>query len=60
MTNSNFTDVRSFGKALGINQTAAYELVKRPGFPSIRIGKRLVILQDRVNEWLEAEMQKEK
>lgn len=37
---------------LGINMNAAYALVKQPGFPSIRIGKRIIIPKEAYNKWL--------
>ena len=30
-----------------------YALVKEPGFPAIRIGKRYYVMADKVNEWME-------
>ena len=37
---------------MGISLPKAYELVKQPGFPSIRIGTRILIPIDAFREWL--------
>ena len=37
---------------MGISLPKAYELVKSPGFPSIRIGTRILIPVDAFREWL--------
>ena len=38
---------------MGISLPKAYELVKQPGFPTIRVGARILILVDAFNRWLE-------
>ena len=35
---------------IGINKS--YAIIKEPGFPSVRIGGRLYVLADKVEEWL--------
>lgn len=42
-------------EVLGIGRNTAYELVKRDDFPSIRIGRRIVIPVDALREWLKKE-----
>lgn len=38
---------------LGISRSAAYELIKRDDFPSVRIsGRRVIIPVDKLREWL--------
>lgn len=37
---------------MGISLPKAYELVKMPGFPSIRIGTRILIPIEAFREWL--------
>lgn len=37
---------------LGIGRNAGYELVARVDFPSVRIGKRIVVPIDGLREWL--------
>lgn len=44
--------VRELAMQMGISLPKAYELVKTPGFPSIRIGTRILIPIDAFREWL--------
>ena len=46
--------VRDISQALGVNLTAAYALATSAGFPSIRIGKRIVIPRDAFQRWLDS------
>ena len=40
-------------KNVSIGKNKIYAMVKKPGFPSVRIGGRYYVLVDKVNEWLE-------
>ena len=44
--------VQELASQLGISLPKAYELVKRPGFPALRIGTRILIPVDAFREWL--------
>ena len=44
--------VQELSSQMGISLPKAYELVKTPGFPSIRIGTRILIPIEAVREWL--------
>lgn len=44
--------VQELSSQMGISLPKAYELVKTPGFPSIRIGTRILIPVDAFREWL--------
>lgn len=44
--------VQELSAQMGISLPKAYELVKTPGFPSIRIGSRILIPVDAFREWL--------
>ena len=37
---------------MGISLPKAYELVKEPGFPTIRVGARILIPVEAFREWL--------
>ena len=50
--------VDQMAKVMNISRNTAYELVKQPGFPSIKIGGRFFVLIDKVNDWLEEQSQK--
>lgn len=44
--------VREMAEQMGISRPKAYELVKEPGFPTIRVGTRILIPVDAFKEWL--------
>ena len=44
--------VQELSSQLGISLPTAYELVKSKGFPSTRIGTRILIPVDAFREWL--------
>lgn len=44
--------VQELSTQMGISLPKAYELVKSPGFPTIRIGTRILIPVDSYKEWL--------
>ena len=41
---------------LGISRAGAYELVKSEGFPSLKIGSRIVVPKEKFLGWIEAQM----
>lgn len=45
-------------EVLGISKTSAYELVHSDDFPSISIGKRLIIPKDKFIEWIKTKTEK--
>lgn len=47
-----FLSVREIQEALGISRTTAYALVNRTDFPSTNIGKRIVVSEVALREWL--------
>ena len=50
----NVSDVAKF---LGVSRTVAYKLVRQPGFPSIRVGeKRIVIPKSKFIEWMDKQI----
>ena len=44
--------VQELANQLGISVPKAYKLTKTPGFPSIRIGTRIIIPIDEFKRWL--------
>jgi excisionase family DNA binding protein len=44
--------VQELSAQMGISLPKAYELVKTPGFPTLRIGTRILIPVDAYKEWL--------
>ena len=51
--------VQELSAYMGINLPKAYELTKREGFPTIRIGTRILVPVDAFKEWLAKEALKE-
>ena len=39
--------------ALGISQAGAYELVRTNGFPSLKVGSRIVVPKEKFIEWID-------
>jgi excisionase family DNA binding protein len=50
--------VPEMAAVLGISRTVAYDLARRKGFPSIRIGTRLIIPKENLMEWIQEQLQK--
>ena len=44
--------VPEMAAALGISRAGAYELVRTEGFPALKIGSRIVIPKDDLQEWV--------
>ena len=44
--------VPEMAAALGISKSTAYALINLPGFPIVRLGKRIVIPVQGLNEWM--------
>ena len=45
--------VEELAKSLGISKPVAYELIKRDGFPAIRVSERRIIIPvDALRTWL--------
>ena len=45
--------VKELATVLGVSRTSAYELIKTKGFPSIKIGSRVVIPKEKLIEWID-------
>ncbi|MGN8750782.1 helix-turn-helix domain-containing protein [Oscillospiraceae bacterium HCP3S3_D12] len=45
--------VPEVGEVLGISRAAAYELVRSRGFPSMRIGTRILVPKDKFIQWID-------
>ena len=52
-----FFSVDSFAKVIGISRASAYRLAARPDFPSLRIGKRIILSRDHVKQWVNQELE---
>ncbi len=45
--------VSEMGEALGISRAAAYQLVRSRGFPSMKIGTRILVPKDKLIKWID-------
>lgn len=43
---------------LGVSRATAYELVNTEGFPSFRIGRKVLVNVDALEEWIKENIQK--
>lgn len=57
MTENKLTlSVEEMAQTLGISRPVAYELIKREGFPAIRVSERRIIIPvDSLKQWLNRE-----
>ena len=44
---------------LGISRAGAYQLMHRADFPTIYIGKRMVVPEDKFREWMDAQAKRD-
>lgn len=49
--------VPEIATVLGISRAAAYELARSKGFPSLRIGTRIVIPKEQFIEWINKKLE---
>lgn len=45
-------NVKQLADLLGASDSSVYELIQEDGFPSLRIGKRIVIPKEELREWI--------
>ena len=50
--------VPEMATALGISRAGAYDLARSEGFPVLRIGNRIVIPKDKLQEWVDKQTEK--
>ena len=58
--NKTALSVQELADQLGISLPKAYELTKRPDFPALRIGTRIIIPAEELNKWLSTESTQQK
>ena len=40
-------------RGLGVSPSSGYELMHQPDFPVLRVGSRMVVLQEKFIQWME-------
>ncbi len=48
-----FLNAATVATALGVSPSSGYELMHEQGFPSLRIGNRIVVPKDAFIQWVE-------
>ncbi len=48
-----FLNAETVAQTLGVSPSSGYELMHEPGFPSLKIGNRIVIPKDAFIRWME-------
>ena len=48
-----FLNADLVAKALGVSPSSSYELMHEPGFPTLRIGNRMVVPKEKFIQWVE-------
>lgn len=49
-------NAKQIGALFGISISSSYELMREDGFPSIRIGNRLIVPKDKLMTWIEGQV----
>lgn len=49
----NVLSAEQLAQTLGISRAGAYQLLHSEGFPTLRIGKRMLVPRDKLAEWIE-------
>ena len=47
-------NVKQLAELLGVSDSSVYELIQEDDFPSLRIGKRIVIPKEELRQWISA------
>ena len=45
-------NVKQLADLLGVSDSSVYELIQEDGFPSLRVGRRIVIPKEELREWI--------
>ena len=48
-----FLNAKMIGEVLGVSLASAYELLHQKGFPTLKIGNRLVVPKEKFTAWVE-------
>ena len=50
-----FLNAETVAKALGVSISSAYELMHEPGFPVLKVGRRMVVPKEKFITWVSAQ-----
>ena len=51
-----FLNADTMAKVLGISPSSGYELMHEDGFPTLKIGNRIVVPKEKFQQWVEEQM----
>ena len=52
MENKKLISVKEFASEYGLGANKAYEMVNSKGFPIVKLGRKILIIKDRIDEFL--------
>ena len=52
-----FFSVDAFAQVIGLSRASAYRLAAQPGFPCLRIGRRIILSRDHIRRWVDRSME---
>ena len=47
-----FLNAKTVAKVLGVSPSSGYELMRKPGFPVLRVGNRMVVPKEQFIQWV--------
>ena len=50
-----FLNAEMVAAVLGVSSSSAYELMHEPGFPTLRVGSRMVVPKEKFMQWVEVQ-----
>ena len=50
-----FLNARMVAQVLGVSISTTYELLNDPGFPTLRVGSRMVVPKEKFIQWAEGQ-----
>ena len=48
-----FLNAKMVAQVLGVSISTAYEVMREPGFPVLRVGSRMVVPKEKFMQWVE-------
>ena len=52
MNNKKLITVKEFATEYGIGTNKAYEMVNSKGFPIVKLGRKILVIRDKIDEFL--------
>ena len=53
-----FINANLLSQLFGVSRASAYELMREKGFPSFKIGKRILVSKEDLKTWIESRTEK--